>query len=400
MAKEQPEQQQRGVVKYESRGQEVVLTAEIVRNFLVTGKKELVTDQEIYFFLGICKARGLNPFAKDCYLIKYSQEPAAIVTAIDFYRSRAKAQKDCTGWEKGVICLQKDGTLRYSHGLVLETEEIVGGWFKGRPSAWSVPLELEVNLREFEKKTSEGKITKFWQNPAMMIMKVAESQGLRTCWPDEFQGTLGAEEVGLSSEALTIGELTPEPKGTPAPAGPAPDTSEFFALMDEKLKDMDPERQKAVAEHIRIFMTYQAAKKSTREKPVTLEMAMAAAADYFHPYVFHKKGHKMDGREQPGTWNRFLAWEAMPDKPWNQGQETQPGAEAGPAEKAEAEAAEGDEAASGEESFDDRAKRVWLMVLAKFGKLAEIKKAVGIAAQKDITPENIDQIEAKVGEGN
>ena len=100
MAKEQ----ERDLVKYESRGQEVILTAAIVREFLVTGKKELVTDQEIYYFLGICKARQLNPFVKDCYLIKYGSEPAAIVTAIDFYRSRARAQKDCVGWEAGVIC--------------------------------------------------------------------------------------------------------------------------------------------------------------------------------------------------------------------------------------------------------------------------------------------------------
>ena len=117
-----------GFVVYESRGQKVELTAQIVRDFLVTGKKELVSDQEIYYFLGICKARQLNPFVKDCYLIKYGSEPAAIITAIDFYRSRARAAVDCTGWQKGVICLNKDtGELRYSNGLVLSNEELVGG---------------------------------------------------------------------------------------------------------------------------------------------------------------------------------------------------------------------------------------------------------------------------------
>jgi phage recombination protein Bet len=228
-------EEQKGLVVYESRGQQVELTAAIVRDFLVTGKKDLVTDQEIYYFLGICKARQLNPFVKDCYLVKYDTNPAAIITAIDFYRSRARAAGDCTGWEAGVICLHKTtGELRYSKGLVLSDEELVGGWFKARPTGWNVDCELEVNLSGYAKDNA------FWKGgkAATMIAKVAESQGLRRVWPDLFQGTHTAEERNFDLDNLDAG--TPPPPGGPGDITPKPepeklDTSKFDKAV-KKLK--------------------------------------------------------------------------------------------------------------------------------------------------------------------
>ena len=92
------------VVKYKSQdGQDLVMEAETVRKYLVSGKPELVTDQEITYFLGICKSKRLNPFKKDCHLVKYDSSPAAIIISIDYFRSRARAQPDCKGWKKGII---------------------------------------------------------------------------------------------------------------------------------------------------------------------------------------------------------------------------------------------------------------------------------------------------------
>ena len=194
------------MVKYVAKdGIEIALDFKTVQNYLVSGKKELVTPQEVMFFLGICKSKGLNPFKKDVYLVKYDNSPAAVVTSIDYYRSRAKAQKDCRGWAKGII-VKRDGLLVYSKGLMLEGDELLGGWFKARPEGWEVDFELEVNLAGFVKKRSDGSLTQFWtkeKQPAM-IMKVAESQGLRTCWPDEFQGIIGEDEMTPEDFTQTI----------------------------------------------------------------------------------------------------------------------------------------------------------------------------------------------------
>jgi phage recombination protein Bet len=172
-------------VAYEVEGVQIKLTPGLIRTYLVRGKGNLVTDQEVIFFMGLCQARKLNPLAGDCYLVKYSEDPAAIITAIEFLRSRARASEDCQGWTKGIICKTKEGRIRDSHGLLLDDETLIGGWFEATPKGWEGKFRLEVNLRGYIKKTATGSITKFWQadNQPTMIAKVAEAQGLRTLWP-------------------------------------------------------------------------------------------------------------------------------------------------------------------------------------------------------------------------
>lgn len=172
-------------VNYDVEGVQIKLTPGLIRTFLVRGKGNLVTDQEVVFFMGLCQARRLNPLAGDCYLVKYSEDPAAIITAIEFLRSRARASEDCQGWTKGIIVKTKDGGTKDSYGLLLDDETLVGGWFEATPKGWDGKFRLEVNLRGYVKKTNTGSITKFWQadNQPTMIAKVAEAQGLRTLWP-------------------------------------------------------------------------------------------------------------------------------------------------------------------------------------------------------------------------
>jgi len=186
------------VVKYQAKdGQEITLSFQVVRDYLVHGDKEKVKPQELMFFMGVCKSRGLNPFKKDCYLIKYGDDPAAIVTSIDFYRSRARAQKDCKGWKAGVVIKSKEA-LEYREGsLLIDGETLVGGWFEAKPDGWPEPKKHSVTLKGYIKRTREGKITRFWseENQPSQIMKVAEAQGLRMVWPDEFEKLYSEEEI-------------------------------------------------------------------------------------------------------------------------------------------------------------------------------------------------------------
>jgi phage recombination protein Bet len=380
MAKEE-----RGVVRYDSRGQEVVLTAEIVREFLITGKKELVTNQEIAYFLGICKARGLNPFLKDVYIIKYGSEPAAIVTAIDFYRSRARAAPDCVGWEAGVICRhKKDGTLRYSKGLVLADEELVGGWFKARPVGWNVDFELEVNLAGYIKHTADGKITKFWSeaNQPSQIRKVCESQGLRTVWPDLFQGTYTADERNFDLDALDAGG--PPPAGgpgdiTPKPEEPKLDTSKFDRAI-KKLK-WDPETMARLDQWL---AATSAAASSNTGKVITADMVKMSCANKFEEFLA-----------------KFKEWLDL-NYPPVEASPVAPGAEGGPAEKAEAEAAAGDEGPEQDPNaeprpLEDRREAVWKQVINKGIPLASLAVLdPPVSAPGHITEQNINEAEELV----
>ena len=202
-------QEEKGIVQYRSRDdQEIKLSFSVVRKFLVSGHPEFVTDQEIVLYMGMCKARGLNPFKKDCYLIKYTQgDPAATIVSIDYYRSRAKAQPDCTGWECGIIVKTGDKQAEYRKGAVLfDGETLLGGWFRARPKDWTTDLEWTVSLKRYIKITREGKTTRFWseENQPEQIAKVAESQGLRRAWPDEFAKLYIKEEINaeLPMQAL------------------------------------------------------------------------------------------------------------------------------------------------------------------------------------------------------
>ena len=229
------EQTERNVVAYHARdGVEVKLSPEVVKKYLVSGRGELVTDQELMLFMGMCKARGLNPFKRDCYLIKYTEkESAQIVTSIDYFRSRAKAQADCRGWKSGIIIATSEKTFEYREGaMMIEGEDLVGGWFKAQPEGWTEPMTWAVSLAPYIKKRSDGQITAFWkpENQPYMIAKVAESQGLRRVWPDEFQGLAieGDEVIDVTEKAplqkpRSIHESKAIPESKPADTKPSGD---------------------------------------------------------------------------------------------------------------------------------------------------------------------------------
>lgn len=202
------------VVEYKAKdGQLINLSLETVRKYLIRGNAQAATSQEIIFFMGICKSKGLNPFKQDCYLVKYGTDPAAIIQSIDYFRARAKAQPDCTGWNKGLVVKdKKTGEQRKTRGILdRENEILMGAWFKAQPKGWIEPCEWEINLFNYIKKTKDGRITRFWseENQPTQIAKVAESQGLRTCWPDEFQGLYSDAEI-VEEESIVTEK--PKPK--------------------------------------------------------------------------------------------------------------------------------------------------------------------------------------------
>ena len=202
------EQNERGLVEYQSRdGQNIKLSFDVVRKFLVSGRPEFVTDQEIVFYMGTCKARGLNPFKKDCYLVKYTQnDNAACIVSIDYYRSRAKAMPDCQGWSCGIIVKNGDKVVQRGGSFLHPGDELLGGWFRAKPKGWFDEFEWSVSLAPYVKKKANGEVTRFWSadNQPSQICKVAESQGLRHVWPDEFQG-LYVE----GDEVLDLRDVTP-----------------------------------------------------------------------------------------------------------------------------------------------------------------------------------------------
>lgn len=195
-------------VEYQVNGETVKLSANIVRNYLTNGNGN-VTDQEIAYFINMCKYQKLNALTKDAYLVKYGSQPAAIVVGKDALLKRAMRNPRYRGHEAGVIVRQVDTRqLVYRPGsFILPDEELIGGWAKTYVEGYNVPIESAVSFREYAGTKSDGSLNSMWGGkPGTMIRKVALVASLREAFPEDLGGMYAAEEVQQPDGSPAINE--------------------------------------------------------------------------------------------------------------------------------------------------------------------------------------------------
>lgn len=192
------------VVEYECNGQMVKISPNIIKNYLVNGNGN-VTDQEVVMFLNLCKFQKLNPFLREAYLIKYGNQPATIVTGKEAITKRAMRNPNYAGQQAGVVIMHQDGTLENRVGtIVIDGEELVGGWAKVFVKGYEHPIEMTVSFDEYVGRKSDGTINGQWQKkPATMIRKVALVQALREAFPEDLSGMYSSEERGIDDNILS-----------------------------------------------------------------------------------------------------------------------------------------------------------------------------------------------------
>lgn len=193
------------LVKYTADTGEVTLSKEIVKNYLVSGDKNKVTDQELTMFIQLCKYQGLNPFLKEAYLIKFGND-ANMIVGKDVFTKRAKANPDFKGFDAGIIVGNSQGQVDFRSGTfyIKGQENLLGGYCNVYIKGWEMPLKHTVAFSEFVK------ATKTWKEmPATMIRKVALVQALREAFPEDFQGLYDSSEMGqdLPNDNVVIEEV-------------------------------------------------------------------------------------------------------------------------------------------------------------------------------------------------
>lgn len=172
-------------------GTAIQLDAESVRKYVLTGSGT-ASDADVAGFLALCRARGLNPLARDAYLVKYGDGPASTIVSKDFYIRTATQQPTFRGMRAGVVVVTKDGELVEREGALVggQTERLVGGWAEVHDSRWAVPVKAVVAMGEYDSGKS------LWRSkPATMIRKVALVQALREAYPASFAGLYDAAEM-------------------------------------------------------------------------------------------------------------------------------------------------------------------------------------------------------------
>lgn len=166
----------------------------------------LSTDQEVAIFLKTCQSLQLNPFANECFLIKYdARDKAAFVISIDSYLKAAEVNHDYDGCEAGIILKDPTGTLEYREGAFVLHEEknkLVGGWAKVYRKDRGRPTFVAVNKTEAVKLTREGNPTRFWseEKQPWMLRKTALKRALVEAFPSLFAGTLATAEFTADVE--------------------------------------------------------------------------------------------------------------------------------------------------------------------------------------------------------
>ena len=183
-------------VEFEVNGANIKLSPKIVRDYLTNGDGN-VSDQEVAFFINLCKYQKLNPLIKDAYLIKYGNQPATIVTSKDAILKRAMRNPKYAGHQAGVIVMKQNGELDYRTGaFTLPGETLIGGWARTYIQGFSVPIETAVSFDEYAGRKKDGSLNTMWAGkPGVMIRKVALVASMREAFPAELQGMYSSEEV-------------------------------------------------------------------------------------------------------------------------------------------------------------------------------------------------------------
>lgn len=194
------------------------LTADTVKKYLVRGGGN-VTEQEIAYFIELCKAQRLNPFIGDAYLVKYKSSkgddyPAAIITSKEAFLKRAYHNDKFIGMQAGTITVDGSGRMSEREGsMLLRSETLVGGWARVFVRGFEKPVYSAVSMDEYN--TNKSTWVKM---PATMIRKCALVQALKEAFPDDFSNMDYAEnmpEPAMPAGAAPSAPVAAAPTQTP-----------------------------------------------------------------------------------------------------------------------------------------------------------------------------------------
>lgn len=186
------------VIEYQACGSDAMvrLTLKLIQDIIAvptrTGNKPALRD--CYNFAMLCKARALNPFEGDAFLIGYETKDGpkfSLITAHQAFLKRAELNPDYDGMESGVVIKSAEGKTEDHFGDFLDAgETLLGGWAKVHFKERKISVYRRINLARFKQEYG------VWRdNPETMIVKCAEADALRSAFPTKLGGLYLREEM-------------------------------------------------------------------------------------------------------------------------------------------------------------------------------------------------------------
>jgi phage recombination protein Bet len=174
------------IVKYITTGGDIELSPEIIKAQLVPPDSQ-ITDQELGFFLQMCKYQKLNPFLKEIYIVKYGAYPAAFVVGKDTFLRRAKRDETYLGHK---VAISDDGKT---------------AWAEVEVKGLKYPIRVDVEFDEYVGTKGDGTVNAMWtKKPKTMLKKVALVQALREAFPDALGQMYDEVEIDKEQELVDV----------------------------------------------------------------------------------------------------------------------------------------------------------------------------------------------------
>ena len=183
-------------VSYDVMGTHVELDLDFVKRYLVRGAADKVSDQELVFFMNLCKMQKLNPLVgNEVYCIKYGNDPAQVVVGKGAYLRRAYEHPDYICKEDGIVVARGNDVVQKEGCYLYPGEKLVGGWCRVHFTRNGKERSCfkEVSLSEYDKGQANWK-----SKPSTMINKVAISQCVREAFPKDYEGLYSEDEMVAS----------------------------------------------------------------------------------------------------------------------------------------------------------------------------------------------------------
>ena len=188
------------MVKYNIGDEEIKLTPNIVKEYIVGNKDANITMQEFKMFTSLCKARKLNPFLREVYCIKYGNSPATIVVGKDAILKRATLHPQFDGYKSGVIVRTAEGEIVNRNGCFkLDTDELVGSWCEVFRKDWKNSVYASCSFSEI----NQPKNTSWQKQPCVMSEKTAMVRALRSAFVEELAGMYDSAEMDTTNKSST-----------------------------------------------------------------------------------------------------------------------------------------------------------------------------------------------------
>lgn len=201
------------VVEYQAFGtnENIKLTIPMVRQWLTkpTRNGQQASDGDVLRFMMLCKARQLNPWEGDAFLVGYDGKAGPefnLITAHQAFLKRAELNPAFDGMRSGVIVTNSQGEVLETEGdFVMNGHTLVGGWCDVHRKDQTWPRKARLKLATFDKQRS------LWNtNAAGMIVKCAESDALRSAFPNTLAGLYHDAEMRPLAETASEKPAAPD----------------------------------------------------------------------------------------------------------------------------------------------------------------------------------------------